>query len=77
MNRVLTSLATDRELADASPSGPEREVLASFRDAPERYEARGSEFAGTTLAGLDRRLARLDLGRKNRAGSNSAPGTLR
>jgi len=63
VNQVLASLATDLESADAAPSGPQREVLTSFREALGRYEARWSRFAVTTLAGLDRRLARLHPGR--------------
>ena len=63
VNRVLTSLASDLESADAPPGGPQRDVLQTFRRNLERYEERWQRFAGTTLADLDRRLERLGVGR--------------
>jgi photosystem II stability/assembly factor-like uncharacterized protein len=58
VNQALSALASDLELADAAPTAPQREVLISFREGLQRYEARWSRFTATTLANVDRRLAR-------------------
>jgi hypothetical protein len=57
VNTVLTSLATDLESADAAPTGPQRELLASSQEASSRFEGRFKAFASGALASLERRLA--------------------
>jgi photosystem II stability/assembly factor-like uncharacterized protein len=52
-NQYLSSMATDLESADAAPTEPQRAVLAQFRDALKRYEARWSEFKKTALAAVE------------------------
>ena len=61
VNRALASLATDLESVDAAPTGPQRELLASAREAISRFEARWKPFASGALADLERRLTRRGL----------------
>jgi photosystem II stability/assembly factor-like uncharacterized protein len=61
VNRVLASLATDLESADAAPTEPQREVLTLAVAGIDRYEPRWRTFAAGPLAALERRLAALGL----------------
>ncbi len=53
VNRVLSSLATDLEGADAPPTGPQREVLALYASRIDGYETRWNAFASGPLAAVD------------------------
>jgi hypothetical protein len=52
-NQQLSSIATDLESADAAPTEPQRQVLAYFRAALERYGKRFSDFKTTALAAVE------------------------
>jgi hypothetical protein len=46
VNGVLTSLAQDLESACAAPTSPQRQVLAQYREALDRFESGWADFAG-------------------------------
>ncbi len=49
VNGILASMATDLESVDAAPTGPQREVLAWYSGALDRFEAKWKAFEKGTL----------------------------
>ncbi|HKQ97733.1 MAG TPA: hypothetical protein VJV75_07655, partial [Candidatus Polarisedimenticolia bacterium] len=61
VNRQLAAIAVDLESADAAPTEPQRQAVASLVETLTKRREAWSRFASGTLAALDRRLKALGI----------------